>query len=322
MAKIQELSSETTLTDEHLLITQSNSDTAETKNMSLALLKTWLDSLTFSDLSSIFTNGDNVNIKIDNENKKITITCTAEKGEKGYSPSASIAETATGATVTITDEIGTTTANLHNGEIKEWASETDYAVNDIVVVETTLYRCHTAHISETDFDSINWTALTGEIGATGYSPTVNVKKTDTGVTITVVNEAETLTTEILNGKDGVTPHIDATTKHWFIGETDTGVLAEGTTTVTTTAVILTGTLLADGWEGDAAPYTQTVTIGGIDETSRPILYPVLSDSVETGISEQKAWGYVTKAVTSTNAITFSCYKTKPTVDINFEAEVR
>lgn len=31
-----------------------------------------------------------------------------------------------------------------------------------------------------------------------------------------------------NGQDGVTPHIDETTKHWFIGDTDTGILAEGT----------------------------------------------------------------------------------------------
>ena len=30
-----------------------------------------------------------------------------------------------------------------------------------------------------------------------------------------------------DGIDGITPHIDETTKHWFIGETDTGVLAEG-----------------------------------------------------------------------------------------------
>lgn len=29
------------------------------------------------------------------------------------------------------------------------------------------------------------------------------------------------------GDNGVTPHIDPETKHWFIGETDTGVLAEG-----------------------------------------------------------------------------------------------
>ena len=29
------------------------------------------------------------------------------------------------------------------------------------------------------------------------------------------------------GKDGTTPHIDVTTKHWFIGDTDTNILAEG-----------------------------------------------------------------------------------------------
>jgi hypothetical protein len=26
--------------------------------------------------------------------------------------------------------------------------------------------------------------------------------------------------------DGITPHIDDTTKHWFIGATDTGILAQ------------------------------------------------------------------------------------------------
>ena len=32
-----------------------------------------------------------------------------------------------------------------------------------------------------------------------------------------------------DGTDGVTPHIDPTTKHWMIGNTDTGIVAEGTT---------------------------------------------------------------------------------------------
>lgn len=32
---------------------------------------------------------------------------------------------------------------------------------------------------------------------------------------------------ITEGKDGITPHIDESTKHWFIGDTDTGILAEG-----------------------------------------------------------------------------------------------
>ena len=30
-----------------------------------------------------------------------------------------------------------------------------------------------------------------------------------------------------DGQDGITPHIDSNTKHWFIGTTDTGILAEG-----------------------------------------------------------------------------------------------
>ena len=35
------------------------------------------------------------------------------------------------------------------------------------------------------------------------------------------------------GEDGITPHIDDTTKHWFIGDTDTGVSAQGIPGVTT-----------------------------------------------------------------------------------------
>ena len=34
-------------------------------------------------------------------------------------------------------------------------------------------------------------------------------------------------TEGKDGQDGITPHIDESTKHWFIGDTDTGILAEG-----------------------------------------------------------------------------------------------
>ena len=204
------------------------------------------------------------------------------------------------------------------GTINVWASETDYSVDDIILNEDTLYKCNTEHTSDDTFDSTYWTALTGSQGEAGVTPHIDEEtkhwilgETDTGVLA-----------EGTKGDDGVTPHIDETTKHWFVGEEDTGVVAEGTTTVTTTAVVYTGTLTADGWVGDTVPYTQAVTISGIDETSRPVLYPVLSDEVETGLSEQKAWGYITKAVTSADTITFSCYKTKPTVDISFEAEVR
>lgn len=44
------------------------------------------------------------------------------------------------------------------------------------------------------------------------------------------SEVDTLIPNVSDGEDGtdgITPHIDEITKHWFIGETDTGVLAEG-----------------------------------------------------------------------------------------------
>ena len=39
------------------------------------------------------------------------------------------------------------------------------------------------------------------------------------------------------GKDGITPHIDSTTKHWMIGNTDTGVIAEGSNGVSPTVTV-------------------------------------------------------------------------------------
>lgn len=342
--KITDLTTETSLSDQHLLIIQENSDVAETKRTTLSLLRDWLDGLTFEDISTYFSEGANITISIDSETEKITLSA--------------------------------------DSSINVWSAKTDYSVNDIILNETTLYKCSSDHTSGDTFDSANWTVLTGEKGADGTSPTVSIETTETGATITITSEGEPVTTTILNGTDGttphineddkhwyigetdtgvvaegqdgisptatvvqtdtgatitivsgettstvdlsngVTPHIDETTNHWFIGETDTGVLAKGTTTVTTTAVVLTGILTADGWTGETAPYTQVVTISGIDETSRPYLYPILSDTVETGLEQQKQWGYITKAVTSADTITFSCYKTKPTIDINFEAEVR
>lgn len=38
---------------------------------------------------------------------------------------------------------------------------------------------------------------------------------------------DTDTGVVAQGKDGITPHIDDKTKHWFIGDKDTGVLAQG-----------------------------------------------------------------------------------------------
>lgn len=76
------------------------------------------------------------------------------------------------------------------------------------------------------------------------------------------------------------------------------------------------TLSASNWIGASAPYTYSLTVNGIGADSNPVVDIVISSTVATGILEEQNWAYVTKATTSANTITFSCYETKPTVDLN------
>lgn len=117
--------------------------------------------------------------------------------------------------------------------INNWTANTEYAVGNLVINEATIYQCHTGHTSGETFDNTNWTAMTGEKGdkgEDGFSPIVKIESTDTGATITVTDATETTTANIINGEDGangITPHIDEITNHWFIGDEDTGVNASG-----------------------------------------------------------------------------------------------
>ena len=170
----------------------------------------------------------------------------------------------------------------------------------------------------------NPTKAQGEKGNDGFSPTASVEQTDTGCTVTITDANGTTTANLtngVNGTDGITPHVDETTKHWFIGDIDTSITAEGVTTVSTTSLTYTGTLSIDSWVGDTAPYTQTVSISGITADIEPIIDLVVSDDITTGIEELTQWSYVTKATTEDNDIMFSCYKTKPSIELNFKVKV-
>ena len=207
--------------------------------------------------------------------------------------------------------------------INNWSASTDYVIGDLVINETTLYQCNTEHTSGETFDdteSANWTALSGVKGDDGYSPTASIEQTDTGCTVTVIDKNGTTTANLINGTDGITPTIDKTTKHWMVGDTDTGIVAEGTTTISTTSITYTGTLTTSGWS-DTAPYTQTVSVSGITADIEPIIDLVISDDIITGIEEFTQWSYITKAITEDDAITFSCYKTKPSIELNFKVKV-
>ena len=85
--------------------------------------------------------------------------------------------------------------------------------------------------------------------------------------------------------------------------------------------LATVSLPAAGWAGDAAPYTQTVTVSGILETDTPHVAPVYSSTLDTALAEKDAWSMVCDADAATGVLTFICFEDKPGVDINIQIEV-
>ena len=100
-------------------------------------------------------------------------------GKDGVSPTANVVQTETGATITVTDTSGTTTAKLTNG-----APGAD-----------------------------------GAPGKDGVSPTANVVQTETGATITVTDTSGTTTAKLTNGAPGAdgAPGKDGTTPTFEVG---------------------------------------------------------------------------------------------------------
>lgn len=86
-----------------------------------------------------------------------------KNGADGYSPVATVQQTADGATITITDKTGTSTATVKNGQ------------------------------NGTD----------GKDGADGFSPVANAQQTDNGAIITITDKTGTTAVTVRNGKDGV-----------------------------------------------------------------------------------------------------------------------
>ena len=113
-------------------------------------------------------------------------------GKDGVSPTANVVQTETGATITVTDASGTTTAKIKNGTPGAPGAP----------------------------------GTPGTPGKDGVSPTANVVQTETGATITVTDASGTTTAKIKNGtpgapgapgtpgtpgKDGITPTFEVGT---------------------------------------------------------------------------------------------------------------
>ena len=157
-------------------------------------------------------------------------------------------------------------------------------------------------------------------GETGFAPTVSIEDTEAGVDINITDVNGEHPFSLRDGVDGTTPHIDNTSKHWYIGERDTGVLAEGTVDVNADCAILYATFLADNWS-DTAPYTQNVTVTNIDSTHVPIVDISYSGDSSLWENEEAAYAKLTKIDTADGYIIGTCRKEKPTSDFTIKLKI-
>ena len=147
----------------------------------------------------------------------------------------------------------------------------------------------------------------------GYLEILAKEKPTAAVTIPVA-------TIIVNGGNG--RGITNATGGITAGSIGTANLANGSVTaakISDGAVSQTFTtvITADGWTGEAAPYTNTVTVNGLLTTDAPLVDMIPSETYETAEAEAEAYANIYRMVTADNQLT--AYATeKPTVDISIQ----
>ena len=127
-------------------------------------------------------------------------------GSDGFSPVATVTQTSTGATVSITDKSGTTTANIVNGTNGTNGTNGADGFSPTASVAKT---GATATITITDKTGTTTASISdgakgrdGTNGTDGFSPTATVSKSGTVSTITITDKNGTTTATVNDGAKG------------------------------------------------------------------------------------------------------------------------
>ena len=160
--------------------------------------------LDFTALSGMIVQGTNMSIITDSNAKTITFNAT---GSIDFDALSTAMTTGTQSGITVT-------ADTEN-------SRFNFEVTGIPTIAIDSEGYWTIDGER----GANPTKAQGEKGSNGISPTAVVTDTENGATITITDSNGTTTVDIYDGTDGVSPHIDGATGHWFVGENDTGVNA-------------------------------------------------------------------------------------------------
>lgn len=78
--------------------------------------------------------------------------------------------------------------------------------------------------------------------------------------------------------------------------------------------------LSTSWSG-TGPYTQTLSLIGIQNTDTPHVGPVYASDAETALKQQKGWNKVSFARAGDSKIIFTCLEEKPDTAIPIQIEV-
>lgn len=92
-------------------------------------------------------------------------------------------------------------------------------------------------------------------------------------------------------------------------------LAKRTETVNFNAIIE-----ASKWSIDTPPYTNTVSIIGIMDGDSPHATPVYSTTPSVAIAQEEAWNMISNGTALVDAIRFTCFETRPSIDIPIQIE--
>lgn len=83
----------------------------------------------------------------------------------------------------------------------------------------------------------------------------------------------------------------------------------------------TATIRASAFEGNTAPYTQTIEVLGIKDTDTPDIGVKLSDVVSTALAQRESFGCITKITTGNGFIVVHCFEDLPIIDIPIQIRV-
>jgi hypothetical protein len=83
----------------------------------------------------------------------------------------------------------------------------------------------------------------------------------------------------------------------------------------------TARILAKGFEGTVAPFTQVINVEGITANDNPIVGVIESDSLITALEQKDSWGSINRIKCDDGFITAYCYEDLPSVDLDIQLKV-